>query len=139
MSINWIAYSDEQPTINQKVIYFFEFVGSHRGVYHGNWEFSSKRGFLGGDVTHWMPDEGQDIPKPPFAKLDILIFNNQAVSIGHWSPIREANNKLKGSKVKTIEVPVDIYLDYTNRRIDKNISGIDPIVLPEYSRPIEFI
>jgi hypothetical protein len=73
---NWILTKNSCPEEGQAVIYFFEYVGVHRGKFE--WStieeayqsyklpcFYSSIGFLTGDVTHWMPDEGQDLPPKP--------------------------------------------------------------------------
>lgn len=61
----WVEYIQGEPsthpTVGARVIYFFSVVGVHRGQYHGDWCFSSNSGFLEGDVTHWMPDDGRDL------------------------------------------------------------------------------
>ena len=80
--MDWIHIRDQEPKEGQSVIYFFEHVGVHRGkykevdygedfgtdengnTYKGNM-FYSEKGFLTDDVTHWMPDEGQELPKRP--------------------------------------------------------------------------
>lgn len=63
--MDWIKSFDRLPEDGQKVIYFFEHVGVHRGVYHDWHHFSSVKGSLQHDVTHWMPDEGQALPERP--------------------------------------------------------------------------
>jgi hypothetical protein len=69
MSNNWIEYvwNDESthPEQNKKLWYFFDFVGVHQGQYYGDWTFAGDKGFLGGDVTHWQYDVGQEKPEPP--------------------------------------------------------------------------
>ena len=74
---NWISVEDAMPEEGQKVWYYFQPVGRHRGTFDGYWVdedgkewkgmhmFSCDYGFLTGDVTHWMPDEGQDKPEKP--------------------------------------------------------------------------
>lgn len=80
---DWILVEDEIPDEGQAVIYFFECVGVWRGKFaqcamnvehFGTDEngkpymsntFYSDKGFLGDDVTHWMPDEGQELPSRP--------------------------------------------------------------------------
>lgn len=68
--MNWIKTDDQLPNENQKVIYFFEYTGVSRGKFKGVYVhdlnttlncFYSKDGFLCDDVTHWMPDEGQNL------------------------------------------------------------------------------
>ncbi len=78
----WILTSDRYPQDGQAVIYFFKYVGVHRGkfeiiveeAYDGYEDckvvleltcFSGPCGFLVHDVTHWMPDEGQELPPKP--------------------------------------------------------------------------
>lgn len=54
------------PKDGQAVIYYFDMVGVHRGLYDATDDcFYGKQGFLCGDVTHWMPDIGQELPEPP--------------------------------------------------------------------------
>lgn len=80
---DWIKIKDQVPTEGQAVIYFFHYVGVHRGKYEEvdygeevfgldkNGEtykgdcFYSDKGFLTDDVTHWMPDTGQELPERP--------------------------------------------------------------------------
>ena len=79
---DWILIEDGSPSEKQAVIYYFKHVGVHRGnfqttdygedlgldeneeTYKGNC-FYSKSGFLTDDVTHWLPDNGQELPNPP--------------------------------------------------------------------------
>lgn len=69
----WIKMSDRQPEHGQAVIYYFDMVGRHRGFYSTGLDedgyryhtFYGKGGFLTDDVTHWMPDEGQEMPEKP--------------------------------------------------------------------------
>lgn len=60
----WIEYDPSDlathPKYGQDVVYFFDRVGVHVGKYGGDWLFYSDKGFLTGDVTHWMPYTGQD-------------------------------------------------------------------------------
>lgn len=65
---NWIKHEDQEPQVDQQVIYFFKYVGVHRGYYRGDHLYTGKSGFLIGDVTHWMPDEGQELPERPQGK-----------------------------------------------------------------------
>lgn len=72
---NWIPVTDHYPKEGQKVIYYFKITGIDRGVFYfatpqviGGFEekfrcFGGDRGYLCEDVTHWMPDEGQDLDK----------------------------------------------------------------------------
>lgn len=73
----WIRTSDRLPDEGQAVFYYFSGVGVHSGHYRFYPEdgpvlgqvFHGPRGFLGGDVTHWMPrSEGQPLPDPPTAE-----------------------------------------------------------------------
>jgi len=69
----WIKTKDKLPKEGQKIIYYFKWVGVHRGEFTkfkiGPLPeldcFRSKIGWLCGDVTHWMPDEGQELPEAP--------------------------------------------------------------------------
>jgi hypothetical protein len=61
----WIKHSDQQPGEGEAVIYFFDMVGVHRGHYDGQDCYYGERGFLTGDVTHWMPDHGGPLPPKP--------------------------------------------------------------------------
>lgn len=63
---NWIPVTDHYPEESQKVIYYFELIGIHRGEFdHADHLrcFHGTSGWLCEDVTHWMPDEGQDLDK----------------------------------------------------------------------------
>lgn len=62
----WMDINDHVPEIDQEVLYYFESTGVSLGVYNGvddqnpdfgncGHVFSSRDGFLTGDVTHWMP------------------------------------------------------------------------------------
>jgi len=69
----WIEMKDRKPEQRQSVIYWFKYVGVHRGYYLNDVDddgvehdiFAGEGGFLSDDVTHWMPDEGQGLPAPP--------------------------------------------------------------------------
>jgi hypothetical protein len=84
--MDWILVKDKTPIEGQAVIYFFEYVGVYRGHYteieyceemgldengqrYKGDQFYCDGGFLTDDVTHWQPDEGQDLPERPV--LDI--------------------------------------------------------------------
>ena len=62
---DWIVMNKRSPIDGQPVIYYFEFCGVNRGHFAAPDTFYGRKGFLGGDVTHWMPDEGQELPAPP--------------------------------------------------------------------------
>jgi hypothetical protein len=70
---DWIKMSDRKPEEGQAVIYYFDMVGRHRGHYTTWTEageftydvFHGPSGFLTDDVTHWMPDVGQEMPEKP--------------------------------------------------------------------------
>lgn len=87
--MNWLEINKEKPDEEQKVIYFFEHTGVNRGKYKtieysdifgkdedgNNYKgdmFYSEKGFLTDDVTHWMPDNGQNLPSPPLVN-DIIV------------------------------------------------------------------
>lgn len=60
-----IGQGDGWPKQGQLVLYFFEMVGSHPGFFEGEEGGLDVfcglfNGFLGGDVTHWMPMPGMD-------------------------------------------------------------------------------
>lgn len=71
--MTWTKTKDKLPKEGQKVIYYFKWVGVHRGeftkfkigplpeldCFHGEY------GWLCADVTHWMPDRDGDLPDPP--------------------------------------------------------------------------
>lgn len=62
----WILHEKTQPADGQAVIYYFDVVGVHRGHYDADIDtYYGHSGFLGSDVTHWMPDEGQPLPEEP--------------------------------------------------------------------------
>lgn len=63
----WIKLADQKPTHQQKIIYLSPYVGMWRGQYDDlDFVFHGEGGFLDGyDVSHWMPDEGQEMPKKP--------------------------------------------------------------------------
>lgn len=67
MTHEWVELDKQKPAHLQKVIYLSPYVGAWRGQYDDlSFTFFSKGGFLDGyDVTYWMPDEGQDMPKKP--------------------------------------------------------------------------
>lgn len=65
----WISVKTQLPAEDQRVIYWFKYTGRSRGLFtmteYGPC-FYSKKGWLTGDVTHWMPDDGRGrLPKPP--------------------------------------------------------------------------
>ena len=54
----WLKVADQLPEEGQYVWYYFEHTGVNEGFYtfSGGYDcFYGKRGFLCGDVTHWMP------------------------------------------------------------------------------------
>lgn len=65
----WIEFKyndpDTHPEEKKDLWYFFKYVGVHKGQYYGDWTFAGKSGFLGGDVTHWQYDNGQEMPERP--------------------------------------------------------------------------
>ena len=71
MENSWRSVDDELPAAGTAVWYFFDVVGVWQGRYDGLLEdmpvFTSKCGnyWLTGDVTHWMPDVGQEEPEEP--------------------------------------------------------------------------
>ena len=83
-AIQWRHISHEVPNVNEKLFYYCDRVGVHKGEYRGvytdeegiYWDgchiFVSECGkyWLTGDVTHWQPDFGQGIPKPPIKLED---------------------------------------------------------------------
>lgn len=63
---NWISVNDLLPEDGANVIYYFDQVGVHRGKYDANSNtFYGRSGWLWNDVTHWMPDKGQELPERP--------------------------------------------------------------------------
>jgi hypothetical protein len=70
---DWVKMSDRKPEETQAVIYYFDMVGIHRGWYQVYTDedgykydvFFGMSGFLSDDVTHWMPDTGQELPEKP--------------------------------------------------------------------------
>ena len=76
MTNKWRSVEDKMPDVGQKVWYYFEPVGRHRGTFDGwyvdengkQWKgmhiFSTNYGWLTGDVTHWLPDQ-EDKPNEP--------------------------------------------------------------------------
>jgi len=99
----WISVKGRYPEANQKVWYFFNILGVHKGQFYGfepcyegmpddeEYQYSKCKlpncgldknctgidvfggdsGVLSGDVTHWMPDTGQEKPEPPSLDKDI--------------------------------------------------------------------
>jgi len=64
----WILVKDALPEEEQQVIYFFKDVGVHIGKFTREETtniFYGKKGWLGNDVTHWMPYRPGPLPKPP--------------------------------------------------------------------------
>ena len=76
MMSEWNRVEDVMPNVGDKVWYYFNVVGSHRGTFDGyyvdsegiEWKgmhmFSNDYGFLTGDVTHWMKDQ-EEVPDDP--------------------------------------------------------------------------
>lgn len=62
----WILTTDRMPDVDAPVWYFFEVTGVAPGTYYGCEDgletFGGRCGFLGGDVTHWMPRQEDDEP-----------------------------------------------------------------------------
>ena len=68
------------PDVGQKVWYYFEPVGRHRGTFDGwyvdeegkQWSgmhiFSCDYGWLTGDVTHWHEDQ-EEVPDEPITEF----------------------------------------------------------------------
>jgi len=71
--MTWTKTKDRLPKEGQKVIYYFKWLGVFRGKFTtipfddiGEFHcFHSAYGWLCDDVTHWMPDEGQELPETP--------------------------------------------------------------------------
>ena len=71
--MNWIKTTDQLPSEGEKVIFFFKWSGVHRGLFT-NFKigplpfipcFSIGNQWFGSGITHWMSDEGQDLPEQP--------------------------------------------------------------------------
>jgi len=59
----WISVEDRLPEDGQRVFYYFEHTGISWGQYDEEFNtFYGGRGFLTGDVTHWLPF---DLSSPP--------------------------------------------------------------------------
>lgn len=69
MDKEWIKIEDQLPEENKKLFYYFEWTGVNRGYYtQGAYKtniFYGEKGFLSDDVTHWMYDDGEELPNPP--------------------------------------------------------------------------
>jgi len=50
----WISVDERLPEKDEPCLYYFEVTGISKGMYLGDNCFGGKRGFLCGDVTHWM-------------------------------------------------------------------------------------
>ncbi len=66
--VRWIDARVRLPRPGQEVVYYFEVTGAthgrfERGTCQADALFSSRMGFLTGDVTHWMPMP-EDIATP---------------------------------------------------------------------------
>lgn len=66
----WISIKDRLPKEEQRVIYWFKETGVARGrftqcAFPGEKmdTFYGDDGWLSDDVTHWMPDEGGELPE----------------------------------------------------------------------------
>lgn len=59
--MGWIEHDKQKPEHEQWVWYFFEITGVNYGQYDAEGDcYHGRRGFLRGDVTHWMA-----APEPP--------------------------------------------------------------------------
>tara|TARA_B100000123_G_C25510516_1_gene332041 strand:+ start:96 stop:401 length:306 start_codon:yes stop_codon:yes gene_type:complete len=80
VKMEWIKTKDKLPKIGEKVFYYFEYVGVHFGRFTGFYTDEEtgeyypdmhvftdmEGGWLTGDVTHWMPYNGQtEVPERP--------------------------------------------------------------------------
>lgn len=80
----WTQIKDELPKERQSVIYYFKLTGVARGRYMMTEDgpcFSGMSGFLTNDVTHWMPDDGNDLlPEPPREdiKMPTIVFEGKS-------------------------------------------------------------
>lgn len=70
--MKWIRIDEKLPEEGQKVFYYFEvFKQVYDGFYTKDKEmgfnvFHGDHGFLGDDVTYWMPrNDGDQEPNPP--------------------------------------------------------------------------
>ena len=71
MPRTWIKIKDQKPKEGQRVIYYFEITGVGRGYYtrHAFEDIEMDcfigNGWLCDDVTHWMADDGGELPGAP--------------------------------------------------------------------------
>lgn len=79
----WIEIKDQLPDEGQDIIYYFDICGVNRGKFtqqpcavelYGESDnkvpyaencFYGAKGWLTDDVTHWMPDDGRELPEAP--------------------------------------------------------------------------
>jgi hypothetical protein len=65
----WVEYDFNDPSTipatGSPLWYYFEHTGVAHGEYYGDWVFAGRRGFLGGDVTHWQYGNEDDTPPLP--------------------------------------------------------------------------
>ena len=62
----WASFGIQSPEVGQKVIYFYEWIGTFRGRFtidDGDPTFGGEHGSIGAEGCYWMPDNGQDITK----------------------------------------------------------------------------
>ena len=113
----WLRIDQKKPGQNQKVWYWFEvskkvFSGIYRqgGEDHGAYDiFMGERGFLGDDVTWWMPRADETVPEPPtFAQRCACLYHSNIVTDEEEDRIEELMagvpvnkvNRSRKSKVK---------------------------------------
>ena len=102
---NWISTKERMPEEGQKVFYYFDYVGVNRGSYSDYHCFHGSRGFLTGDVTFWMPDDGRtEYPLPPidFSKVPSYSSLSELMSYveREWPGEKWSTRSRKGLKEK---------------------------------------
>ena len=82
MVLMWIKCEDKMPEVGQKLWYYFDVVGSHRGTFDGYYVDQIRIGFVSGDQSNPLENVSEVI-----LSLAFMFPRTSSFSLGEAVPI----------------------------------------------------